>query len=294
MTGTTTKILPANTAAAETSKTDYMYGTKQPYVGCLACVPKSASACDTTCQASELTTRHALWGCLDARLCASLAPITANATAWKPWKLYVLDTVPSTDTQGEAYAVRETPLHDSETKSALPKSTGVPSGTVPCVDYARVWANKLNVRMLGDMAPADAAGGALKRAAVLLTGGDLLRRQVYVCAAKNDLRAYSCLAAIGAVTNTVVFKCVKDDGTAANGFKPLSTDAVKAAAWAPVVGAMGEIVPTFAERFPTCLQATSTAHATAKTALAKIESWDAFETLILSRPSGVATSVKWN
>lgn len=91
-------VLPANSGAAETGKstTNYTWGTKQPDVRCLACVAK-ASGCDAACQASELTTRHTLWGCIDARKCAALEPKTANATAWKPWKVYVLDTVPSPD-----------------------------------------------------------------------------------------------------------------------------------------------------------------------------------------------------
>lgn len=274
----TAPVLPANTTAAETGKTAYQFGTKQPNVHCLACMPK-ASGCDTACKASELTTRHTLWGCVDARLCAAKEPKAGNEAAWKPWTLYVAGTVPNPDIQGEAYRVVETPLTTpASTSLSLPVqgAVGVPSGeTIPCIDYKRAYASKLNLRTMWD----------LSVPAISATGGDLAHesyanpltfRRTYVCASVTDKRAYSCKDASAAAS--ILTKCLKDDGTAAGGYKPGSTDKAKSEAWYPVVGALGWIVPTFAERFPNCLAAKDPG-ATAKTALNSRESWDAFETL---------------
>lgn len=93
-------------------------------------------------------------------------------------------------------------------------------------------------------------------------------------------------------TNSVVAKCVTDDGTSATGGRPTSTTKAKAALWHPVVGAMGMIIPTFAERFPDCLRA-GKADANAAKIFASIESWDALEYLVLDRAAG-GNSAKWN
>lgn len=129
---------------------------------CLACVKRASDKCDAACQASELTTRHALWGCVDATKCAAKAPGT-DATAWKAWTVYVTDPPSGTDTQGEAYRLVETPL---TTAKAFAKTVPLPVGRIPCLDYARVNAQKLNLRMLAALAPYAVAGGALKHKSV--------------------------------------------------------------------------------------------------------------------------------
>jgi len=46
-------------------------------------------------------------------------------------------------------------------------------------------------------------------------------------------------------------KCATDGAVATSG--PHASDATKKALWSVVTGAMGKVLPTFAERFPDCL-----------------------------------------
>ena len=219
-------------------------GPKQPKINCVACVPRAG--CDAACKAAApLTTGHDLWVCVDHTKCHNNLPKAGIPLIWAPWAHFVLASVPSTDVQGNLYAVRELPVL---TSGAQTLTVPMPVGTVPCIPYKRLFAEKLNLRMLDSLAPGAPGVGGFNanpdNAAV-----DFVRS--FVCAAKDDLRAYACAAATGAAANLMTTKCATDNAVATSG--PHAGVAAKKALWSVVTGAMGVITPTFAERFPDCL-----------------------------------------
>lgn len=73
-----------------------------------------------------------------------------SALIWAPWAHFVLTSVPSTDVQGNLYAVRDTPLTGG---ASVTGQIAMPVGTVPCIPYKRLFADKLNWRMADSLGP---------------------------------------------------------------------------------------------------------------------------------------------
>lgn len=277
-------------------------GALQPSVHCMACtvLPTSGDgSCDAACVADFEKTKHAMWSCVDARHCARIQPATGAAAevAWKPWTAYVDSKSKAGATFTSAfgqYRVRAQPLVGTVSGAGAAKITTVaaPNGAdVPCVPYPRAFADVTQLAMLQAMGKGAANGGADG----IYQVADALRERLYVCepthttatvAVTNDLRAF---AAADDKAKDYIVKAADAKG-------PMSADAAKSVKWVAVTGAMGRIVPTFAERYPDCLPAGTAPTSHQKTVFTQLAGTleAGFEMLVMDRSMLTDAQLPWN